>query len=192
MANLCVNYNLPPAYEVCGKVMFLLCLSVHRGVTYISKFCHQMSYCPGIGSWVLEFLTSRVWGVLSSGVLNFWSSWGVPSSGVLSFWSSWGVQSFTFLIFWSSRGMGGGCSHGPDFYWGIPLKKFWKFFFLLSFWKLFFWTFGVFFWWGFLGIFRLLHVGGFFSLGHIEWLSCTLKFHYWEFLLAIIYNEYYL
>ena len=192
MANLCVNYNLPPAYEVCGKVMFLLCLSVHRGVTYISKFCHQMSYCPGMGSWVLEFLTSRV-----RGGPEFWSSELLEFLGGPEFWSSellkfLGGPEFYISDILEFSGDGGGCSHGPDFYWGIPLKKFWKFFFLLSFWKLFFWTFGVFFWWGFLGIFRLLHVGGYASLGHIEWLSCTLKFHYWEFLLAIIYNEYYL
>ena len=122
-----------------------------------------MSYCPGMGSWVLEFLTSRVrGGVLSSGVLNFWSSWGVPSSGVLSFWSSWGGPEFYISdILEFSGDLGGGVPMVQISSGVSPWKNFGNFFetfsefffFLLSFWKLFFGLLGCFFGGGFWAFF---------------------------------------
>ena len=94
-----------------------------RGGTCSSTFCHQMSYCPGWGGH--EFWTSGVlWGVPSSGVLNFWSSWvgGGPTSGVLNFWSSWGGGGSQVLEFWTSGVLNfwsSGGSQGLDFYQGL-------------------------------------------------------------------------
>ena len=62
---------------------YVFSLSVHRGGTCSSKFCHQMSYCPVGGgggvSRVLEFWAS---GVLGGGGLRseFWTS-GVIAGG---------------------------------------------------------------------------------------------------------------
>ena len=80
-----------------AKVMFLLCVSVHRGGTCSSEFCHQMSHWPGWGRGVpvVQNFATRCPTDLVGGFQNYLFPvslpvplpWGVPPKKISIFFS---------------------------------------------------------------------------------------------------------